>query len=234
MDRRDAKQPWDPPSVQLSKYGETLPGTRQGSAAMIFARFAFCVAGVLSVQSLASVLGCASGADCAEGESCSDDSGDTNNEDSWPPDACSLIRSPFLQPECLGAMRLACDLHGEENVCTAVPGLSFDGGAYEVRCLWAKVVSFSDVDTCAVEAVVGRCEASLDGLPCGDLCAGESQVSNVSAIPSESEIVQLCGGPLGSWTAVGSTEMYGFTCGDNLDPPPPPLCDCVEAACEAS
>lgn len=59
-------------------------------------------------------------------------------------------------------------------------------------------------------------------------------LSDVAAIPSQLEIVQMCGGPLGSWSAVGA-EPGGFvsTCAPNLEPPSHPLCDCATAACDA-
>lgn len=199
-----------------------------GPTEAILSRLAFFVASVLTVS------GCSAGSECDAGGSCIEDSDGATGEDPWPPDTCSLETSPFLQAECLDAMRLACNQRSEENDCTSAPGLSFDGGGYEVRCSWARVVRFSDADTCTVQTVEGRCEASLEGLPCGDLCAGESLVGNISALPSESELVQLCGGPLGAWSAVDSPQMHAFGCGENLEPPAPPLCDCVDVACEAS
>jgi len=179
-------------------------------------------------------VGCTARSECDAGEACIEDSDDTSDETPWPPEACALETSPFLQPECLDAMRLACNQHSEETDCTSAAGLSFAGGGYEVACSWAKVVRFSDPDTCTVQTVEGRCEARVAGMPCGDLCTGDSLTSNTSAFPSDSELVQLCGGPLGEWSAVGSTQMHASSCGENLEPPQPPLCDCVDVACEAS
>ncbi len=178
------------------------------------------------------VFGCTADSEGDAGNSGTEDSDSSTGEDPWPPDACTLETTPFLQVECLDAMRLACNQHSEEDDCTSAPGLAFARGGYQVGCSWARVVRFSDADTCTVQSVEGRCEASLEGLPCGDLCAGNSMLSNISAFPSESELVDLCGGPLGSWSAVGSTQMHAFTCGENIEPPAPELCDCVDAVCE--
>jgi hypothetical protein len=197
----------------------------------------------LVVFLLASVIGCGGEANCS-GDACADESASGSSDDSlgsvgesdsgslsWPPQECSLEISPFLQVECLAAMRSACNAIEEEGDCTLTPFASFSNGGFEVRCEWAKVVKFSDVATCSVEGVLGRCEPTLNEMACVDSCLGEALVGSISAFPSDLELVQLCGGPLGSWSAVGSTEMYGFSCGDNLVPPEPAICQCIDEAC---
>ena len=206
----------------------------------ILVRLALFVAAMSLAPVSPALVGCGSESEaepgCSTESAACDESSGTSRDESWLPEACSLDRSPFLQPQCLDALRLACNEHSAENVCTASPVLPFASGGYEIRCAWAKVVTFSDADSCTVESVDGRCEASIEGLlPCGgDPCTEDSLMSSVSAVPSESEIIQLCGGPLGSWNAVGSTESYASVCEDGIEPPPPSLCDCTEAACQAS
>jgi hypothetical protein len=159
--------------------------------------------------------------------------GDTGAEVSWPPGACALDESPFVQSECLDALRLACNAHAEESACAGAQPLSFDTGGYSIECGWAKVVAFVDEAACTVETVSGRCEARID-TECGDFCGGDDMLSDVAAIPSQGEIVQLCGGPLGPWSAVGAANDDLSTCADNVTPPSDALCECAEAACTAS
>lgn len=157
----------------------------------------------------------------------------TSSGVSWPPDECPIDASPFLSPECLAALRSACNEHTGEDACAAEPRLAFADDMYIVRCAWAKVVTFSDAAACAVASVAGRCEASVD-TACRDACAGEPLISNLSAIPSELEIIELCGGPLGPWSAVGSEPgAHVGACAKSVQPPAPPLCDCAAVACSA-
>lgn len=145
--------------------------------------------------------------------------------DSWLPGECRIDESPFLRPDCLGALRSACGEHEDESTCVAEPALSFSDGSYIIRCSWAKVVTFSDADACTVASVAGRCEASVDK------ACNESPTGNVDAIPSELEIIEMCGGPLGPWSAVGSEPgEYVGSCAENVKPPAPALCDCASVA----
>jgi hypothetical protein len=109
--------------------------------------------------------------------------------------------------------------------------LDFDNEGYQIRCLWAKVVKFTDATSCSVESVTGRCEASVRTF-CGDFCGGNSLVGDIHAIPSQLEIIHLCGGPLGPWSAVGNdNSSYSSPCGTGQAAPA--LCDCATVACEA-
>jgi hypothetical protein len=138
------------------------------------------------------------------------------------PASCSADASPFLQPECLGALREACLGIASESACAGAPQFQFDG--YAIECRWVGVTSFVDVATCTVESESFRCEA---GLPPGDgpqiLC---------HAIQSELEIVEMLDGPIGPWSAVGSDDDDVRSCGEGLVPPEPPLCACAPAECD--
>jgi len=174
---------------------------------------------IFAVLLVAFALGCpADSPDQGEGES------EAETEEGWLPDACSAEESPFTQPECLTAIREACNAQQDEASCNGTDPLPFSG--YGVTCGWAEVVTFSDLEMCNVESVEGRCEANLcqDGPGPGGPC-------EASAIPSESAFIQLCGGPLGSWDAVGSEEQSPLeACEDGTEPA---ICGCFEKACSA-
>jgi hypothetical protein len=150
----------------------------------------------------------------------SSDAGDTGTDF---PAACNPDESPFLSADCLAALRSACRTHEDETACTTQPSFEFDG--YGVVCGWANVLTFADATSCIVISEVGRCEAGLVqlgglGAPC-------------TAIPSELEIVELQGGPLGPWAAVDSEPGdYASTCAPNTSPPAAALCDCAPASCD--
>lgn len=159
-----------------------------------------------------------------------DESGASTTSEPGLPDGCAADQSPFLQEQCLASLRAACNAEATAEECAAT--FAFDG--YEVQCAWAKVVTFSDATSCTVASVGGRCEATIvQEESCGDFCGGEALLSNVTAIPSALEIIELCNGPLGPWSAVGSENDYTSTCGENLSPPPHAFCDCATAACAA-
>jgi hypothetical protein len=156
----------------------------------------------------------------------SDDTGTSSGGgESWPPAACDLDRSPFLDAECLAALRRACNEHTAETPCAGAESLAFDDGGYSIHCEWVEVIAFSDAATCAVESTTSRCEAQNESLG--------GCLSNCSAIPSELEIIVMCDGPLGPWAAVDSEEDDDFGgCAPNTQPPAPALCDCAPAACD--
>lgn len=160
----------------------------------------------------------------SSGSSSSADTGsDSTGADSWPPETCALEASPFLDADCLEALRLACNAHAAETQCTAAEALSFDSGGYSIRCAWAEVYTFTDAATCAGETATSRCEAIVD-TECQDTC---------TAIPSALEIIDVCGGPLGAWSAVDSEDAgHVGTCAPNVQPPAPALCDCAPATCD--
>ncbi|HWB76830.1 MAG TPA: hypothetical protein VG755_17810 [Nannocystaceae bacterium] len=145
------------------------------------------------------------------------------------PDGCSADQSPFLQPECLASLRAACNSAASADACA--DAFEFDG--YGVQCAWAKVVTFSDASSCAIASVSGRCEATIVQEGCGDFCADATSFGNVKAIPSALEIIELCGGPLGPWSALDSESDHLSTCGENLSPPQHAFCECATAACAA-
>jgi hypothetical protein len=157
-------------------------------------------------------------------------SSESTTDEPGLPDGCSADQSPFLQEECLANMRASCNAHADADECATA---AFELDQYGVQCAWAKVVTFSDAESCTVASVGGRCEATIVQESCGDYCAGEDSFSNVTAIPSELEIIELCNGPLGPWSAVGSDSDYTSTCGENLSPPQHAFCGCAMAACAA-
>lgn len=142
------------------------------------------------------------------------------------PDGCAADQSPFLQEQCLASLRAACNAEASADECAAT--FAFDG--YQVQCAWAKVVTFSDATSCTVASVGGRCEATIVNEGCADVCAGEDGFSNVTAIPSALEIIELCNGPLGPWSAVGSESDHLSTCHPTTSDG---LCACTMAACGA-
>jgi hypothetical protein len=138
------------------------------------------------------------------------------------PAACSFDESPFLRADCLTSLRDACLAHTDQTTCVAQPTFAFDG--YDVDCGWANVLTFADETSCTMTSEVGRCEATIvlwDGLaaPC-------------NAIPSELEIIEIYGGPLGPWSAVDAEGGYIGSCAPNVQPPAPALCDCAPATCD--
>lgn len=151
------------------------------------------------------------------------------------PADCSAEESPFLRGVCLDALRDRCRENEAESSCAAADPLKFDNNGYVIRCRWAKVVTFTESDgvSCEVTGTEGRCEATVDTV-CSDGCAGDYFQTNLRASPMQREIVQVCGGPLGAWSAVGAEPGEYFACAPNTLPPPPALCDCAPIACEAN
>ncbi|WP_143140250.1 hypothetical protein [Nannocystis exedens] len=155
------------------------------------------------------------------------------------------LDSPFLAADCLVALRDRCLESTDETACTARETLLFADGGYIIRCGWAKVVTFADPATCAIESVAGRCEAGLEDtqLDCGNRCNdGNSLQFSLRADVSGAELIEMgCAtngnyidGPLGAHAAVGAEpKEFGTTCIDGVKPPAPPLCDCAPTACGA-
>ena len=85
------------------------------------------------------------------------DAGD-DGSDTGLPDPCDMDESPFLQPDCLAALRLACNQHLSEGPCFAAESSTFDG--YSISCAWVDVATFSDATTCELESTVGRCDGA--------------------------------------------------------------------------
>jgi hypothetical protein len=160
------------------------------------------------------------------GSSTSADTGSdsTGGTDVWPPETCALAASPFLDADCLDALRVACNAHAAETQCTAAEPLSFDSGGYSIRCAWAEVITFTDAASCAGATISERCEAILEQF--------DGVSFECTAIPSALEIVVLSGGPLGPWSAVESDDDDVGPCAPNVQPPAPALCDCAPASCD--
>jgi hypothetical protein len=135
--------------------------------------------------------------------------------------ACAHDESPFLQTDCLAELRLACNEHDAEESCLGADSRSFESG-HDISCAWVEVATFSDETTCALDSTVGRCEAVVGLLGCLDTC---------NAIPSEGEIFDLCGGPIGPWSAIDSEDDHVATCSSNVQLPAPALCECAPMVC---
>lgn len=173
---------------------------------------------------------------CAERQDDAGDAASSGPDAAVYPGACDPGVSPWQSGACLDGLSERCRAHDAQEDCAAAGPLTF-GVGYTVACGWAKVVAFSEEASCTVASVHGRCEAILvEGLSgaCSDGCTGEALISSLSAFPSRGEIVDLCGGPLGGWSAIDAdADGEGGMCAPNVSPPPPALCDCVAAACAA-
>jgi hypothetical protein len=145
-------------------------------------------------------------------------SGSVDTGDGFPA-ACSPAESPFLSADCLASLREACNAHVDEAACVAQPSFEFDG--YSVRCGWANVLTIADATSCTLVSEVGRCEATLVS----------ECLSPCTAITSALEIVELCDGPLGPWSAVDDDTDDVGGCAPNTQPPAPALCDCAPPTC---
>jgi hypothetical protein len=175
-----------------------------------------------------------------------DASSSTSSDDGSLPDAppsCDGLSSPFVSAECLGGLRDRCRAAMDVNDCAATEAIVFDDGAYVIACGWAKVVAFSDVDTCTIASVIGRCEAGIEQLiPCADRCTGEPDLyASLRASVPDAELVEMpctldgriLDGPLGPSSAVGAPPGDGSTCAPNIQPPAPEICTCATEACAA-
>lgn len=173
---------------------------------------------------------------CAERQGGDADAATSGPDTETYPGACDPGVSPWQSSACLEGLSERCRGHDAQEDCLASGALTF-GVGYTVACDWAKVVAFSDEASCTVASVRGRCEAVLvEGLSgaCSDGCSDESLISSLSAFPSRGEIVDLCGGPLGGWSAIDADAGgEGGVCAANVSPPAPALCDCVAVACAA-
>lgn len=178
-----------------------------------------------------------------EDTSATGNSGSTGDGPSMDrPEACEGLSSPFVSADCLVGLRDRCRAANDAAACEDVPALAFDGG-FLIMCGWAKVVSFSDVASCTIEAVQGRCEAGVEQLvPCFDKCTDTPDLhASLHANILEAELVEmpcapdgkLLGGPLGPASAVGAPPGETGTCAPDLSPPAPEICDCAPIACAA-
>lgn len=136
------------------------------------------------------------------------------------PADCSTDASPFVQGECLQALREACNARASAEECGAAEPVTFADGGFEVVCGWAEVASFASADACDLRGTSERCEASLG---CGDGPDGD-----VKAFPAAVELVRLCGGPLGPWSEVGAPGGETEACDPNAASPQHPLCGCAD------
>jgi len=151
------------------------------------------------------------------------------------PAACDVDRSPFLEADCLTALRDGCRAQPTADECAARAEIAFDDGGYVVRCGWATVVRFGDASTCAMPVVEGRCEAGLVQEGGGDPCEGEPTLDSAWFVDvAAQELIDMTtalDGPLGPWSAVDAEPGMSGVCAENVQPPAPALCECAAAAC---
>lgn len=167
---------------------------------------------------------------CATEPEHADDDGSSSGRDPGPssggadtgdgfPTACSPAESPFLSADCLAALRDACNAHIDQSACAGQAAFEFDG--YSVSCGWANVTTFVDATSCTIASETGRCEAVI----------AQECLHPCTAITSELEILELCDGPLGPWSAVDDDTDDVGACAPNTSPPAPALCDCAPPSC---
>lgn len=155
--------------------------------------------------------------------------------------------TPHLSTVCARTLREMCERHADEPSCAREQAFVFDQSILLFTCGWSKVVRFSDISTCAVESVRGRCDL-YGALPmgCGDACAqveaGGLYDSLVARVRDNELVKSPCFngaamvGPIGEWESrVDPENQDGAyrTCGGHEPPPPRELCDCRRAACAA-
>jgi hypothetical protein len=161
----------------------------------------------------------------------------TAGEPSWPPKECAGLATPYTSESCLAKIRDVCRSHQDKQGCVSQGKVDAAGG-FIVFCNWVPVVTFTDDVSCIVESSRWRCEGHLDLLdPCSDPCEVNPELYYAwKAIPSEREMIKMCSVPIGPWLFGGMGPMYGASClpGRQVEPPNPPLCDCIPQACEVT
>lgn len=171
-------------------------------------------------------------------------SSDTESSNLEMPGVC-LYGNPFVSAPCGAALRKLCNSLANERDCSAQEPFSFNSDNNVFACGWAKVATFSELESCTVASAAGRCELGfITGAACGgDPCGGQPPTLYRShrAVPSEGELVEMpciggsaLVGPAGEWlpTMQLGENQHVYTCGADI-PPPPSICDCAQAACEA-
>ena len=168
-----------------------------------------------------------------------------SRDDPGLPAKCAGLKSPFLEADCLAALRDECRSFSSGEDCAGQEPFLFNEGAFAVHCGWAKVVEFSDAAACKIQTVKGRCEAGIEqtGLGCGGGCGGEATPHySLRADSDEMELIEMpctltgsyLGGPLGPDSAVGAEPgEYGKACAEGTTPPAAPICACSSVACES-
>lgn len=156
--------------------------------------------------------------------------------DAGLPAAC-VDESPFTSEACAVALAARCHALTSERDCVS----EVISGDDSYLCEWAKVTTFSDVATCTVASVEGRCEAYsvTAGLgSCRGPCAWS--LSDLDAYPATSVLLQsacrsstgiVVTGPIDHETIRefqpgGPRERR--SCGQDS---PPELCACSQVVC---
>jgi hypothetical protein len=160
----------------------------------------------------------------------------------WPIECdLSSVGSVNADPECLQKLRESCLALAEETSCTEQPAFEFgkSGSSYTSAylCVWSPVVTINNNAGCAVESIDYRCDLARDIgrmlLTCSHPCESANPWSYWNALPSENELISICGGPVGPWAASGQLYKQVYGCADAVALQDP-LCDCAEVACEVT
>ena len=131
--------------------------------------------------------------------------------------------------------------------------MAFEEGSFIFGCGWATVYTVSNLSTCEIGTVSGRCEAGIfQTLECEDECSlppgGVPGLYTLNAIPDDGELIKmpcapggsgLLDGPAGEWISLSYQQEHGpasvvASCAAAGTPNPPEICSCLDAACEAA
>lgn len=152
--------------------------------------------------------------------------------------------TPFQSEPCALAVRDYCAYRQTEAECTSFEPILLEE-SYAFGCAWAKVVKFSELESCTVESVFGRCVAVIDMLKgCSPTCSPEYPAGvdyGITTYAAANEMMEIpcygseLGGPIDEATVIanqiGDERKYS-TCADNISPPAPKaLCACTNAFC---
>lgn len=174
-----------------------------------------------------------------------DDAGVEPSEFAVPFDCAAT--TPQLSAACARALREICEQHQDEPSCARERAYAFEQSIFSFRCGWSKVVRFSDLSSCRVESVRGRCDLyGVSPLQCPALCENDEPgglyYRLTTRLRDHELVINPCfganamDGPIGEWDArtdPQNLEDAYQTCGGHEPPPPRELCDCKVAACDA-
>lgn len=203
----------------------------------------------LPFAALGSVLACGCVASADVEETAGDvDAGSDSSVSSLPLECATT--TPFNSAACGRALREICSQLDDEPSCARHAGFPFDNSVVYFRCGWSKVVQFSEIETCQVQSVTGRCD--LYGqmpLSCANPCSEDdsnefaglygslqAHVGTRELVKSPCSYGSSMDGPLGEWLSRNdpqNTDAAYRTCGAHEPPPPKELCSCQRAACDA-
>ena len=177
-----------------------------------------------------------------EGSTTETGAGGTTGGYAEPPTDCPAGVRPHTSEACGRALEEYCDSFDTEESCHDGNVFALDDWIF--ACAWAKVVSFSELGTCAIDTVEWRCVAGHEERngSCANQCdpASLSPRDNLMASTTELQLYEMpcprvSWGPVGEWTAQSYQDQHGSLfarCHDGGSPPPA-VCDCSADACGA-